>query len=239
MKILVLIPARLESTRLPKKPLININGKSMIQTVYDQIKECENNLDIIIATNSKEIYDHALLFNAKTIMTNKNHISGTDRCNEVVNYLNTDYDLIINVQADEPLINPKQIDMIINSFKVCPDDIISLAKEISSQNEIHNPNTVKVNFNKEMFATDFYRDVEKESLNYYKHIGVYAFKKGVLQKICALNPSENELNLKLEQLRWMDNNYKIKIIETNFENISIDTKDDLDNLLEYYKKVEN
>ena len=239
MKILVLIPARLESTRLPKKPLININGKSMIQTVYDQIKKCENDLDIIIATNSKEIYDHALLFNAKTIMTNKNHISGTDRCNEVVNYLNTDYDLIINVQADEPLINPKQIDMIINSFKVCPDDIISLAKEISSKNEIYNPNTVKVNFNKEMFATDFYRKVEKESLNYYKHIGVYAFKKGVLQKICALNPSENELNLKLEQLRWMDNNYKIKIIETNFENISIDTKDDLDNLLEYYKKVEN
>ena len=107
MKILVLIPARLESTRLPKKPLININGKSMIQTVYDQIKKCENDLDIVIATNSKEIYDHALLFNAKTIMTNKNHISGTDRCNEVVNYLNTDYDLIINVQADEPLINPK------------------------------------------------------------------------------------------------------------------------------------
>ena len=239
MKILVLIPARLESTRLPKKPLININGKSMIQTVYDQIKKCENNLDIVIATNSKEIYDHALLFNAKTIMTNKNHISGTDRCNEVVNYLNTDYDLIINVQADEPLISPKQIDKIIDSFKVCPDDIISLAKKISSKNEIHNPNTVKVNFNKEMFATDFYRNVKKERLNYYKHIGVYAFKKGILQKICALNPSKNELNLKLEQLRWMDNNYKIKIIETNFESISIDTKDDLDDLLEYYKKVNN
>ena len=101
----------------------------MIQTVYDQIKKCENDLDIVIATNSKEIYDHGLLFNAKTIMTNKNHISGTDRCNEVVNFLNTDYDLIINVQADEPLINPKQIDKIIDSFKVCPDDIISLAKD--------------------------------------------------------------------------------------------------------------
>ena len=171
-------------------------------------------------------------------MTNKNHISGTDRCNEVVSSLNTDYDLVINVQADEPLINPKQIDKIIDSFGVCSDDIISLAKKITSKNKIHNPNTVKVNFNKEMIATDFYRDVEKESLNYYKHIGIYAFKKGILQKLCALTPSENELKLKLEQLRWMDNNYKIKIIETNFESISIDTKDDLDNLLEYYKKVD-
>ena len=238
MKILVLIPARLESTRLPKKPLIEINGKSMIETVYNQIKKCKNDLDIIIATDSKEIYDHTILFNANTIMTNKNHISGTDRCNEVVSYLNTDYDLVINVQADEPLINPKQIDKIIDSFGVCSDDIISLAKKITSKNEIHNPNTVKVNFNKEMIATDFYRDVEKESLNYYKHIGIYAFKKGILQKLCALNPSENELKLKLEQLRWMDNNYKIKIIETNFESISIDTKDDLDNLLEYFKKVD-
>jgi len=172
-------------------------------------------------------------------MTNKNHISGTDRCNEVVSSLNIDYDLIINVQADEPLINPKQIDKIIDSFSVCSDDIISLAKKITSEKEIHNPNTVKVNFNNEMFATDFYRDVEKESLNYYKHIGIYAFKKGILQKLCALHPSENELKLKLEQLRWMDNNYKIKIIETNFESISIDTKDDLDNLLEYYKKAGN
>ena len=238
MKILVLIPARLESTRLPKKPLIEINGKSMIETVYNQIKKCKNDLDIIIATDSKKIYDHTILFNANTIMTNKNHISGTDRCNEVVSSLNTDYDLVINVQADEPLINPKQIDKIIDSFGVCSDDIISLAKKITSKNEIHNPNTVKVNFNKEMIATDFYRDVEKDSLNYYKHIGIYAFKKGILQKLCALNPSENELKLKLEQLRWMDNNYKIKIIETNFESISIDTKDDLDNLLEYYKKVD-
>jgi 3-deoxy-manno-octulosonate cytidylyltransferase (CMP-KDO synthetase) len=172
-------------------------------------------------------------------MTNKNHISGTDRCNEVVSSLNIDYDLIINVQADEPLINPKQIDKIIDSFKVGSDDIISLAKEITSDKEIHNPNTVKVNFNKEMFATDFYRELEKESSNYYKHIGIYAFNKGILQKLCALNPSENELKLKLEQLRWMDNNYKIKIIETNFESISIDTKDDLNNLLEYYKKADN
>jgi 3-deoxy-manno-octulosonate cytidylyltransferase (CMP-KDO synthetase) len=193
----------------------------------------------MIATDSKEIYDHTTLFNAKTIMTNKNHISGTDRCNEVVSSLNIDYDLIINVQADEPLINPKQIDKIIDSFKVGSDDIISLAKEITSDKEIHNPNTVKVNFNKEMFATEFYRDLEQESLNYYKHIGIYAFKKGILQKLCALSPSESELKLKLEQLRWMDNNYKIKILETNFESISIDTKDDLNNLLEYYKKAGN
>ena len=118
MKILVLIPARLESTRLPKKPLININGKSMIETVYNQIKKCKNDLDIMIATDSKEIYDHTTLFNAKTIMTNKNHISGTDRCNEVVSSLNIDYDLIINVQADEPLINPKQIDKIIDNISL-------------------------------------------------------------------------------------------------------------------------
>ena len=228
MKILVLIPARLESTRLPKKPLININGKSMIQTVYDQIKKCENDLDIVIATNSKEIYDHALLFNAKTIMTNKNHISGTDRCNEVVNYLNIDYDLIINVQVDEPLINAKQIDNIIDSFKVCPDDIISLAKEISSHNEIHNPNTVKVNFNKEMFATDFYRDVEKESLNYYKHIGVYAFRKSALMEFYKQSMTPLEKSEKIECLRYIENGKKIKMIPTSFKGLSIDTHADLE-----------
>ena len=234
MRSLVIIPARLNSTRFPEKPLININGKTMIQRVYEQVKKCKAATDIIIATDDTKIYDHVKSFNGSVIMTLETHISGTDRCNEVVKKVKKKYDIIVNVQGDEPIINPKQISNIINCFEDSSNEIVTLAKKISSNKIIEDPNTVKVDFNEEMIATKFYRKYEKQIKPVYKHIGIYGFRTEILSQICNLPISKNEVKYKLEQLRWLDNGYKIKIAKTDFESIAIDTKSDLKNLLDNY-----
>tara|TARA_B110000858_G_scaffold26084_1_gene27115 strand:+ start:1316 stop:2053 length:738 start_codon:yes stop_codon:yes gene_type:complete len=234
MRSLVIIPARLNSTRFPGKPLININGKTMIQRVYEQVKKCKEITDIIIATDDTKIYDHVKSFNGSVIMTLETHISGTDRCNEVVKKVKKKYDIIVNVQGDEPIINPKQISNIINCFEESSNEIVTLAKKISLNKIIEDPNTVKVSFNKKMIATSFYRTQQKIQKNSYKHIGIYGFTSEILSQICKLPYSENEVKNKLEQLRWLDNGYQIKIAKTDFDSIAIDTKKDLNNLLENY-----
>tara|TARA_B110000116_G_scaffold156106_1_gene135101 strand:- start:188 stop:907 length:720 start_codon:yes stop_codon:yes gene_type:complete len=234
MRSLVIIPARFNSTRFPGKPLININGKTMIQRVYEQVKKCQEATDVIIATDNTKIYNHIKSFNGSVIMTLKNHISGTDRCNEVVKKINKKYDVIINVQGDEPIINPQQITKIINCFQNSSTEIVTLAKKNPSTKMIKDPNTVKVNFNENMIATSFYRTQENPKNPGYKHIGIYGFKSEVLSQICKLPASENEVKFNLEQLRWLDNGYQIKITKTDFDSIAIDTKEDLENLLENY-----
>ena len=234
MRSLVIIPARLNSTRFPEKPLININGKTMIQRVYEQVKKCKAATDIIIATDDTKIYDHIKSFNGSVIMTLKSHLSGTDRCSEVVKKINKKYDVVINVQGDEPIINPKQITNVINSFVDTGNEIVTLAKKISSHKIIEDPNTVKVIFNEDMIATSFYRTQKKLPSTSYKHIGIYGFKSEILSQICKLPFSENEVKNKLEQLRWLDNGYQIKIAKTDFDSIAIDTKEDLKNLLDNY-----
>ena len=234
MRSLVIIPARFNSSRFPGKPLININGKTMIQRVFEKVKQCPEVTDIIIATDNVEIYDHIKLFNDHATMTLEHHLSGTDRCNEVVKKIKKKYDIIINVQGDEPILNPKQITKIINCFKNSNNKIVTLAKKISSNKIIEDPNTVKVDFNEEMIATKFYRKYEKQIKPVYKHIGIYGFRTEILSQICNLPISKNEVKYKLEQLRWLDNGYKIKIAKTDFESIAIDTKSDLKNLLDNY-----
>ena len=233
MRSVVIIPSRLNSLRLPQKPLISISGKTLIQRVYEQIKKCENKIDCIVATDSKKIYDHVKSFNGEVVMTSEKHISGTDRVNEALSLLNNSYDLIINVQGDEPIINPGLIDDLINSFCLKSDEILTPAKKTSDIKEIDNQNIVKVEFDSKMIATKFYRhnNINKEVS--YKHIGVYVFTTKILTELCNLKPTENEIRFNLEQLRWMDNNYKIKILPTSHNNLSIDTKDDVEKL---YKK---
>ena len=233
MRSVVIIPSRLNSLRLPQKPLISINGITLIQRVYEQVKKCENKIDCIVATDSKKIYDHVKSFNGEVVMTSDKHISGTDRVNEALGLLNSSYDLIINVQGDEPIINPALIDDLINSFCLKSDEILTPAKKTSDIKEIDNQNIVKVEFDSKMIATKFYRknNIKKEVR--YKHIGVYVFTTKILTELCNLKPTENEIRLNLEQLRWMDNNYKIKILTTSHNNLSIDTKDDVEKL---YKK---
>ena len=237
MKSLVIIPSRLNSTRLPEKPLILIKGKSLVSRVYHQVKKCKNKTDILIATDNEKIVDHVKSFNGEVVLTNEKHISGTDRCNEAVQSLNKTYDLIINVQGDEPIINPKIIDEIINTFDDINDEIITVAKEINNPIEIDNEHIVKVKFNSEMIAKDFFRKSKNKNENlFYKHYGIYAFKPSILKEVCDLKPTQNELNNNLEQLRWLDNNYKIRIMKTKFRNVSIDTKEDIEYLLKKYSQ---
>ena len=237
MKSLVIIPSRLNSTRLREKPLILIKGKSLVSRVYHQVKKCKSKTDILIATDNEKIVDHVKSFNGEVVLTNEKHISGTDRCNEAVQSLNITYDLIINVQGDEPIINPKIIDEIINTFDNINDEIITVAKEINNPFEIDNEHIVKVEFNSEMIAKDFFRKSKNKNKNlFYKHYGIYAFKPSILKELCDLKPTQNELSNNLEQLRWLDNNYKIRIMKTKFPNVSIDTKEDIEYLLKKYSQ---
>ena len=237
MKSLVIIPSRLNSTRLPEKPLILIKGKSLVSRVYHQVKKCKNKTDILIATDNEKIVDHVKSFNGEVVLTNEKHISGTDRCNEAVQSLNKTYDLIINVQGDEPIINPIIIDEIINTFDDINDEIITVAKEINNPMQIDNEHIVKVEFNSKMIAKDFFRKPKNKHENlFYKHYGIYAFKPSILKEVCDLKPTPNELSNNLEQLRWLDNNYKIRIMKTKFRNVSIDTKEDIEYLLKKYSQ---
>lgn len=235
MKTIVIIPARLESTRLPEKPLIKIQGISLIHRVYNRIKKCKSKLDIVIATDSYKIAKHVKSFGGEFILTSNKHISGTDRCNEALQSIKTKYDLVINVQGDEPIINPKIIDDLINKFQLENNEILSVAKPITDLDLIDDINIVKVEFNSNMLAERFYRKSNNADISSaFKHYGIYAFKPNILNEICSLPPTDNELNYKLEQLRWLDNNYKIRIIKTNYSSVSIDNKKDIEFLLQNF-----
>ena len=234
MHIIGIIPSRFASKRLPGKPLINISGKSMIQRVYEQ---CEKSLllnKLVVATDDKRIYQHVNEFGGNVIMTSIAHKSGTDRCNEVILNSNMAYDIIVNVQGDEPFINPNQIDQIITNLLNSNADIATLAKKINDLKLVFDANTPKVFFNKKTkIAEDFVRKIDKINKNkkYYKHIGIYAFKASVLNEIAKLNQTEREINENLEQIRWLENNYQIAVGITDHESVSIDTHEDLKKLL--------
>ena len=167
-------------------------------------------------------------------MTSKKHKTGTERCNEAAQSLTQDFDLIINVQGDEPFINPLQIDAIIQLFSDPKTQIGTLAKKINDASIIKDRNTPKAIFDKEQNALNFCREIDTISTksSYYKHIGIYAYKKDVLEEICRLPESKNEIRESLEQLRWLDNNYTIKVGITNFQTLSVDTPQDVEKIKE-------
>lgn len=238
MNFLGIIPARFGSTRFPGKPLVNIDGKTMIQRVYEQAKSCTSLNDVIVATDDERIFNEVNRFGGKVVMTSTSHQSGTDRCAEVVNKLTEKYDVIINIQGDEPFIDPKQITQLCNCFLDKETQIATLIKRITHQADLFNENKIKVTFNTNHFAIYFSRDaipffrgVAPEDWlkkhNYFKHIGIYGYKTETLNKITLLKPSKLELAEGLEQLRWIENGYNIKIAETELEAISIDTPEDI------------
>lgn len=231
MKVLGIIPARYSSLRFPGKPLVDIAGKSMIQRVYEQAIKCKDLNKVLVATDDDKIFNHVKLFNGNVIITSSNHQSGTDRCAEAVEKIGEDYDIIINIQGDEPTINPFQISSLIELLKNSNEGIGTLYKKIKSQKELDDLNTVKLIFNDDFEAINFFRENLFDKLLCNKHIGMYGFRKETLMKITMLPLSINEKKHNLEQLRWLDNNYKIKVLETKTENISIDTIDDLKKLL--------
>ncbi len=233
MQIIGIIPARYESTRFPGKPLANILGKSMIQRVYEQCKKSKKLNDVIVATDDKRIMDHVEGFGGNVIITSVNHKSGTDRCNEVINTLKKEYDIIVNIQGDEPCINPKQIDKLVELFSDTKIQIGTLAKKITKTTEIKDVNTPKVLFHPQTnFVIDFNRKINSTYIEkeIFKHIGIYAYRKNVINEICSLNETAREKEEKLEQLRWLENGYKIKIGITKLNSLSVDTPNDIEKI---------
>jgi 3-deoxy-manno-octulosonate cytidylyltransferase (CMP-KDO synthetase) len=240
MNILGIIPARYASTRFPGKPLVDIAGKSMIRRVYEQAKKCADLSEVIVATDDERISDHVKEFDGVAVLTSTEHQSGTDRCAEVaLSY--RQYDVIINIQGDEPYIDPGQISKLTSCFNTPGTQIATLIKKIQTEQELFNPNSPKVLVNNLSEAIYFSRSPlphirgqEQQNwlkhFTYFKHIGIYGYRADVLQEITKLPVSALEKAESLEQLRWIENGYKIKVTETEIETFAVDTLEDLKNL---------
>ena len=244
MKIIAIIPARFDSTRFPGKPLADINGKTMIQRVFEQSKKALQ--EVYIATDDERIETEVKSFGGMVVMTSKEHKSGTDRLAEAVdiieNQSGSSYDIVVNVQGDEPFIQPEQIQQLIDCFQDEKTDIATLIKKINDNNDLFNPNLPKVIMDKKGYALYFSRSTipyirnhEKahwiEHFTFFKHIGMYAYRKHILKEISALEPSSLELAESLEQNRWIENGFRIKTKLTEYENHPVDTPDDLKQFL--------
>ncbi len=240
MKILGIIPARYASSRFPGKPLVDIAGKSMIQRVYEQAKKCVSLAEVVVATDDERIFAHVQAFGGVAVMTGANHQSGTDRCAEVA-FLHPEYDVIINIQGDEPYIDPEQITKLAACFNDEGTQIATLIKKITTREELFNYNSPKVVINKLSEAVYFSRatlphirgqepDNWLEYYTYFKHIGIYGYRADVLQQITKLPISGLEKAESLEQLRWIENGYRIKVAETELETHAVDIPADLEKL---------
>jgi len=235
-----IIPARFASSRFPGKPLVDIGGKSMIQRVYEQVSKALS--DVYVATDDSRIFDAVLAFGGKAIMTSDQHKSGTDRCFEAFSKLDKKFDVIINVQGDEPFIEPEQIIELKKCFENQDTQIATLAKCFTEKDGFEaliNPNSPKLVINNRNEALYFSRSIIPylrgvdaknwiSSTTYLKHIGIYAYKAEVLRDLTLLEQSPLEIAESLEQLRWLENGYRIKVGFTDVETVGIDTPEDLE-----------
>jgi len=246
MKFIGIIPSRYESSRFPGKPLAMLGKKPMIQWVYENVEKAIDH--VWVATDDDRILNAVKSFGGNAIETLSTHQSGTDRCAEAARKLSTeiDFDIIINVQGDEPFIKAEQIEVLKSCFN-SDADIATLIKKIDSTEELFNQNRPKVVIDKQQNALyfsrssiPFARGYEKEDWlkhnNFWAHIGMYAYKADVLQKITKLEQGILEKTESLEQLRWLENGYKIKTAETNHQSIGIDTPEDLEAALQLLSK---
>lgn len=239
-RFVAIIPARFASTRFPGKPLVEIGGKTMIQRVYEQVSKAVKN--VYVATDDVRIQEACVCFGANVIMTSELHRSGTDRCYEAYTKIGEEFDVIINVQGDEPFIQPEQIEKLKACFEDGNTQIATLAKLISKAEGIEflvDPNHPKLIVNKNHEAMYFSRSVipfvrgeqAENWLNafpYLKHVGIYAYQSDVLQQLVNLPASSLEIAESLEQLRWLENGFKIKVGYTTVDSIGIDTPEDLE-----------
>lgn len=241
--ILGIIPARYASTRFPGKPLADIGGTSMIQRVYHQTTQVLS--QVVVATDDRRIFDAVKAFGGKVVMTSENHQSGTDRCTEALNNLEKEtgknYKVVVNIQGDEPFIQPEQIEKLTSCFHNADTEIATLVKPLKNNEELFDPNKPKVVLNKNAQALYFsrspipyFRNVpEKEWHNKHKyliHIGLYAYRTDVLRDITMLEQGTLEKAESLEQLRWLENGYVISARKTEFESWSVDTPEDIEKL---------
>lgn len=237
MKIIGIIPARFASTRFPGKPLALIGGISMIQRVYEQARKASALQKVVVATDNTKIFEHVKSFGGEVGMTAETHVSGTDRCYEVLTQQTETYDYIINIQGDEPFIAPEQIELLASLLNG-ETQLATLVKKITESQQLHNPNVVKAVLNKNNEALYFSRSPVPflrgsgtdwtTQHTYYKHIGMYAYRADVLKQITQLPVSLLEKAESLEQLRWLENGFKIKVAETQLETMGIDTPEDLE-----------
>lgn len=243
MRVLAVIPARYASTRFPGKPLAQLGGESIISRVYNRVRRTEGVDDVMVATDDERICDHVESFceEGAVMMTSEGHNSGTERCGEVVKRLERQgysYDVVINVQGDEPFVDPKQLQELIDCFNDHTVQIATLATPIATNEELFSPNNVKVVFDQNFKALYFsrqpipyVRDVPVKKWRdegiYYKHVGIYAFRSKILAQICQPIPCFIERCEKLEQLRWLYAGIPIRVHITDHANIGIDTPDDL------------
>jgi len=241
MKVLGIIPARYASTRFPGKALCLIGGKAMIQRVFEQATQCNSLNRIIVATDHEAIRKQVASFGGVALMTSGNHRSGTERCAEAAEIMENNgdfFDIILNIQGDEPFIDPRQIEQVINCFLNPEVQIATLVKKILSQDELFNPNVVKVARSisgQALFfsrsAIPYFRGNRQNAwineTNYYKHIGIYGFQAAVLKKLVTLPSTPLENAESLEQLRWMEYAFPIHTQDTEFDSIGIDTPEDL------------
>lgn len=235
--VLGIIPARYASTRFPGKPLVDIYGKTMIQRVYEQSIKTKGLAKVVVATDDERIAEEVTNFGGEYVMTANTHQSGTDRCAEVAEKM-SEYDIIINIQGDEPYISPEQIELLSTCFIDKNTQLATLIKEIHTDEELFNVNIPKVVINTRQEALyfsrqtiPFIRNTEKENWlkahQFYKHIGIYGYRRDVLLALTKLKPSTLELAESLEQLRWLENGFTIKTKVTHLETIAIDTPEDL------------
>ena len=242
MNILGIIPARYASTRFPAKALADINGKSMIRRVVEQARQATSLTRVVVATDDDRIADHVRAFGGEVVLTGTHHQSGTDRCQEVVATLGETYPYVVNIQGDEPFIQPRQIDLL-TSVLDGTTELATLIKQITDPAVLTNPNSPKVvvsgagealYFSRQ--AIPYQRDQPPEAWlrhhRYWKHIGLYAYRTDVLARITQLPPSPLEQAEALEQLRWLDNGYRIRTVETDLETVGIDTPEDLVRVLQ-------
>jgi 3-deoxy-manno-octulosonate cytidylyltransferase (CMP-KDO synthetase) len=241
MKILGVIPARYASTRFPAKPLADIGGKSMIKRVYEQTAQSSKISKAVVATDDQRIFDHVKSFGGNVCMTSADHVSGTDRCFEALSKQDEKYDYVINIQGDEPFISPKQIDLL-GDLLDGKTELATLGKKLDDEEAIANPNVVKLVKNVfgealyfSRFPVPYLRN--KVAHNFFKHIGMYAYRADILKKITKLPVSSLEKAESLEQLRWLENGYKIKVAETEQETIGVDTPEDLEKAIAFLKNL--
>lgn len=236
MKFTGIIPARYGSSRFPGKPLAMLGGKTVIQRVYEQVSQVLE--DAFVATDDQRIFDAVTAFGGKAVMTSANHQSGTDRIEEAVEQLRLTCDVVLNIQGDEPFIQRQQIETLCHCFDDSKTQIATLGKRFESQKALENPNSPKIVVDKDGYALYFSRSVIPFIRNkkgdewmgqypFLKHLGIYAYRRDVLKEITQLPQSSLELAESLEQLRWLQNGYRIKVGLTDIETVGIDTPEDL------------
>ena len=241
MRILGIIPARYGSSRFPGKPLLDLKGKTMIQRVVEGASKAALLTDLVVATDDQRIADEVLRFGGKVMMTDSNHPTGTDRCAEVLRNLPESYDVVINIQGDEPLVDARQLDQLLQAFSNPDVQIATLASRKIEMEDILNPNRIKLVVDKHHNALYFSRspipnfaNAKGEPLEIYpflRHIGLYAYRSEVLFQLSKLEETPLEKIESLEQLRWLYNGYSIRVVETEIETPNIDTPEDVEKVL--------